>query len=161
MLSGCTTSCDHLYVHPRGTSGLIDAEIRAASDAGIRFHATRGSMSLSEKDGGLPPDDVVQEEDEVLADSERVVAAFHDQSAGAMTRVGLAPCSPFSVTPELMRDPQGNPQEIIIPKGKYAAVNYAIEPDASNASVRRESVQHRDAHFESEHRVPTSVPRRA
>lgn len=103
LLSGCTTSSDHLYVHPRGTSGLIDAEIRAAREVGIRFHATRGSMSLSEKDGGLPPDDVVQDEDEILADSERVVRAHHDPSPGAMTRVALAPCSPFSVTPELLR----------------------------------------------------------
>jgi len=103
LLSGCTTSSDHLYVHPRGTSGLIDAEIRAARDVGIRFHATRGSMSLSEKDGGLPPDAVVQTDEEILTDSERVVAAFHDPSPGAMTRVGLAPCSPFSVTPELMQ----------------------------------------------------------
>jgi cytosine/adenosine deaminase-related metal-dependent hydrolase len=103
LLSGCTTSSDHLYVHPRGHADLIAAEIRAARETGIRFHATRGSMSLSEKDGGLPPDDVVEDEDEILADSERVVAAFHDPEPGAMVRVGLAPCSPFSVTPDLMR----------------------------------------------------------
>jgi len=101
LLSGCTTSSDHLYVHPK--PGLIDAEVRAARELGIRFHATRGSMSLSEKDGGLPPDEVVQGEEEILADSERVVAAFHDPSPGAMVRVALAPCSPFSVSPELMR----------------------------------------------------------
>jgi len=102
LLSGCTTSSDHLYVHPRGASSLIDAEIRAAREVGIRFHATRGSMSLSEKDGGLPPDDVVQDDDEILADSERLVSTYHDRSAGAMVRVALAPCSPFSVTPTLM-----------------------------------------------------------
>ena len=102
LLSGCTTSSDHLYVHPRGRERLIDAEVKAAGEVGIRFHATRGSMSLSKQDGGLPPIEVVQDEDEILADSERVVRAFHDPSPGAMVRVGLAPCSPFSVTPSLM-----------------------------------------------------------
>ncbi len=102
-LGGCTTSTDHLYVHPRGGGQLIDAEIVAAGEVGLRFHPTRGSMSLSEKDGGLPPDSVVQEDDEILADSERLVTTFHDRSPGAMVRVALAPCSPFSVTPELMR----------------------------------------------------------
>ena len=103
LLSGCTTSSDHLYVHPRGRQGLIDAEIHAARDVGIRFHATRGSMSLSVEDGGLPPVDVVQDEDEILADSDRLVRAFHDAAPGAMTRVGLAPCSPFSVSTSLMQ----------------------------------------------------------
>ena len=102
LLSGCTTSTDHLYVHPRGQSRLIDAEIRAAVELGIRFHPTRGSMSLSEKDGGLPPDDVVQSDDDILADSERLIAAFHDPSPGAMVRIALAPCSPFSVSTSLM-----------------------------------------------------------
>ncbi len=102
LMSGCTTSSDHLYVHPRGHDRLIDAEVQAAGELGIRFHATRGSMSLSEKDGGLPPDHVVQQDDHILADSERVVSAFHDPSPGAMVQVGLAPCSPFSVTPKLM-----------------------------------------------------------
>ena len=102
-LGGCTTSTDHLYVHPRGAGDLISAEIRAAQELGMRFHPTRGSMSLSEKDGGLPPDSVVQEDDEILADSERLVAQHHDRTWGAMVRIALAPCSPFSVTPELMR----------------------------------------------------------
>ena len=102
-LGGCTTSTDHLYVHPRGGGDLITAEIRAAQELGMRFHPTRGSMSLSEKDGGLPPDSVVQDDDEILADSERLVAQHHDPSWGAMVRIALAPCSPFSVTPELMR----------------------------------------------------------
>jgi cytosine/adenosine deaminase-related metal-dependent hydrolase len=102
-LGGCTTTTDHLYVHPRGAGDLISAEIAAAVELGMRFHPTRGSMSLSEKDGGLPPDSVVQDDDEILADSERLVAAHHDPSWGAMVRIGLAPCSPFSVTPELMR----------------------------------------------------------
>jgi cytosine/adenosine deaminase-related metal-dependent hydrolase len=102
-LGGCTTSTDHLYVHPRGSGDLISAEIAAARELGVRFHPTRGSMSLSEKDGGLPPDSVVQDDDEILADSERLVALHHDPSWGAMVRIALAPCSPFSVTPELMR----------------------------------------------------------
>ena len=102
-LGGCTTSTDHLYVHPRGGGDLITAEITAARELGFRFHPTRGSMSLSVKDGGLPPDSVVQRDDEILADSERLVALHHDRSHGAMVRIALAPCSPFSVTPDLMR----------------------------------------------------------
>src|SRR6266581_2304628 len=102
-LGGCTTTTDHLYVHPRGSGDLISAEITAARELGVRFHPTRGSMSLSEKDGGLPPDSVVQDDDEILADSERLVARHHDPSWGAMVRIALAPCSPFSVTPGLMR----------------------------------------------------------
>jgi cytosine/adenosine deaminase-related metal-dependent hydrolase len=101
-LGGCTTSTDHLYVHPRGGGDLITAEIAAARDLGLRFHPTRGSMSLSVKDGGLPPDSVVQDDDEILADSERLVTAHHDRSPRAMTRLALAPCSPFSVSTSLM-----------------------------------------------------------
>jgi cytosine/adenosine deaminase-related metal-dependent hydrolase len=102
-LGGCTTSTDHLYVHPRGGGDLIASEIAAAGELGMRFHPTRGSMSLSEKDGGLPPDSVVQDDDDILADSERLVSRFHDRSWGAMVRIALAPCSPFSVTSDLMR----------------------------------------------------------
>lgn len=101
-LSGCTTSSDHLYLHPHGAGDLLTAEITAARDLGVRFHPTRGSMSLSVKDGGLPPDDVVADDDEILAASEAAVAHHHDRSHGAMTRVALAPCSPFSVTERLM-----------------------------------------------------------
>ena len=101
-LSGCTTSTDHLYLHPRNGGDLLSAEIAAAKDLGIRFHPTRGSMSLSQKDGGLPPDDVVQEDDEILAFSKEAVEKHHDRSFGAMTRIALAPCSPFSVTKDLM-----------------------------------------------------------
>jgi cytosine/adenosine deaminase-related metal-dependent hydrolase len=102
-LGGCTTSTDHLYVHPRGGGDLISAEITAATELGMRFHPTRGSMSRSEKDGGLPPDSVVQDDEEILSDSERLVRLHHDRAPGAMVRIALAPCSPFSVTPELMR----------------------------------------------------------
>ena len=101
-LSGCTTSSDHLYLHPAGAGDLLTAEIEAARDLGVRFHPTRGSMSLSEKDGGLPPDDVVADDDEILAASDEAIARHHDRSHGAMTRIAIAPCSPFSVTEELM-----------------------------------------------------------
>lgn len=102
-LGGCTTTTDHLYVHPHGAGDLIGAEVLAATELGMRFHPTRGSMSLSVKDGGLPPDSVVEDDDTILAESERLVAAHHDRSWGAMVRIALAPCSPFSVTPTLMR----------------------------------------------------------
>lgn len=101
-LSGCTTSADHLYVHPKGAGDLLSAEIAAAREIGVRFHPTRGSMSLSEKDGGLPPDEVVGDDDEILAASEAAVATHHDRSHAAMIRIALAPCSPFSVTEQLM-----------------------------------------------------------
>ncbi len=104
MLSGCTTTTDHQYLFPRGTGRILDAQIEAARLIGIRFHPTRGSMSLSEKDGGLPPDSVVQDEDEILSDSERIIREFHDPKPGAMVRIALAPCSPFSVTPRLMKE---------------------------------------------------------
>ena len=102
-LGGCTTSTDHLYVHPRDGGDLVSAEIRAAQELGFRFHPTRGSMSRSQKDGGLPPDSVVQDDDTILAESERLVGAHHDPGPQAMVQVALAPCSPFSVTPGLMR----------------------------------------------------------
>ena len=91
-LSGCTTSTDHLYVHPAGAGDLLTASIAAAHDIGVRFHPTRGSMSLSEKDGGLPPDNVVQDHDVILAESKRMVELHHDRAFGAMVRVALAPC---------------------------------------------------------------------
>ena len=102
-LSGCTTSTDHHYIHPVRAGDLLAAEIEAAIDLGLRFHPTYGSMSLSQKDGGLPPDDAVRDEDDILAESERHVARWHDPSHGSMVRVALAPCSPFSVSPDLMR----------------------------------------------------------
>jgi cytosine/adenosine deaminase-related metal-dependent hydrolase len=101
-MGGCTTSTDHLYLHPRGAGDLLGAAIAAAAEVGMRFHPTRGSMSLSEKDGGLPPDHLVQDDDDILSASEEAVRRFHDRTHGAMVRIALAPCSPFSVTERLM-----------------------------------------------------------
>lgn len=105
LKTGCTTCLDHHYVFPRGREhGILDAQFAAADALGIRFHATRGSMDLSKKDGGLPPDSVVQTVDEILYDCEEAVRKFHDGSKYSMHQVALAPCSPFSVTGELLRE---------------------------------------------------------
>ncbi|MFQ5856581.1 MAG: 8-oxoguanine deaminase [Anaerolineae bacterium] len=102
MLSGCTTSADHLYIFPN--DARLDDTIRAAQELGMRFHPTRGSMSLGESQGGLPPDRVTEDEDDILRDTRRVIEAYHDPDRYSMCRVGVAPCSPFSVTPDLMRE---------------------------------------------------------
>jgi 8-oxoguanine deaminase len=102
LLSGCTTTTDHHYVFPAGLDDAIDIEAAAAQRLGIRVVLTRGSMNLSQRDGGLPPDSVVQDEDTILADSARLITRWHDKSPSAMVQIALAPCSPFSVTPSLM-----------------------------------------------------------
>jgi 8-oxoguanine deaminase len=101
MYSGCTTSSDHTYIWPNGSR--IDDQIQAASEMGMRFHAARGSMSVGEAQGGLPPDSVVEEEEAILRDSQRVIESYHDAERYAMLRIVLAPCSPFSVSPNLMQ----------------------------------------------------------
>ncbi|MGF1472854.1 MAG: 8-oxoguanine deaminase [Rubrobacteraceae bacterium] len=99
--SGCTTVFDHTYIFKNGSR--VDDQIAAAQEIGVRFHASRGSMSLGESQGGLPPDDCVEDEAEILEDSQRVIDTYHDPSRGSMIQIVLAPCSPFSVTPELLR----------------------------------------------------------
>jgi cytosine/adenosine deaminase-related metal-dependent hydrolase len=102
ILSGCTTASDHLYIYPN--DARIDDEIRAAREIGLRFHASRGSMSLGESQGGLPPDRVVEDEGDILRDTRRAIEEYHEAERYGMIRIVVAPCSPFSVTPDLMRE---------------------------------------------------------
>ncbi|MEJ2172475.1 MAG: 8-oxoguanine deaminase [Woeseiaceae bacterium] len=103
MLSGCTTASDHHYLFTDALSSAVDIQVEVAEQLGARVVLTRGSMSLGKSDGGLPPDEVVQSTDVILAESERLISRYHDSRPGAYTQIALAPCSPFSVTPELMR----------------------------------------------------------
>ena len=103
-LSGCSTVFDHHYVFPRGRTGLIEAEVQAALELGVRIVASRGSMDLGVSDGGLPPDELVEDIDAILADTERLVAELHEPDAGARVQIAVAPCSPFSVTKKLMTE---------------------------------------------------------
>lgn len=104
LLSGCTTAADHHYLFPDGLEQAIDVQVAAAAQLGLRVHLTRGSMSLGEAEGGLPPQSTVQSPELILADSERLVARYHQRGAGARVQIALAPCSPFSVTPAIMRE---------------------------------------------------------
>jgi cytosine/adenosine deaminase-related metal-dependent hydrolase len=103
-LSGCTTTTDHHYVFPRGAEGLLEAEIEVAAQIGLRFHPCRGSMDLGASGGGLPPDEIVEDPDDVLARTEQAVSRFHDARPGGMVRIAVGPCSPFSVSERLMRE---------------------------------------------------------
>ena len=103
LLSGCTTAADHHYLFPQGLEEAIDVQVQAVRELGMRAMLTRGSMSLGEADGGLPPQQTVQEAEVILADSERLIGRYHERGAGAQIQIALAPCSPFSVTPEIMR----------------------------------------------------------
>ncbi len=103
-LSGCSTSTDHHYVFPHGASGLLEAEVAAAGEVGLRFHPCRGSMDLGESSGGLPPDIVTEDRDTILSETEEAVMKWHDASRDSMLRIAVAPCSPFSVTSELMSE---------------------------------------------------------
>ena len=103
LMSGCTTVSDHHYLYPSGLENAMDIQVEEATRLGIRMTINRGSMSMSEKDGGLPPDSIVQDDDTILSDCERVLNAYHDRSEGAMIQVALAPCAPFTVTKNLMR----------------------------------------------------------
>jgi cytosine/adenosine deaminase-related metal-dependent hydrolase len=102
LLSGCTLSSDHHYVFPAGRQGIFEALVESARELGLRFHPCRGSMSLGKSAGGLPPDEVVEQEDRILADTESAVSRYHDPDSGSMCRVAIAPCSPFTVTQQLM-----------------------------------------------------------
>jgi cytosine/adenosine deaminase-related metal-dependent hydrolase len=104
VLSGCTTVFDHHYVFPRGRAGLVEAEVQAARELGVRIVASRGSMDLGVSDGGLPPDELVEQVDDVLAETERLAGSLHDAGAGARVQIAVAPCSPFSVTSRLMEE---------------------------------------------------------
>jgi 8-oxoguanine deaminase len=105
LLTGCTTTTDHLYLFPRGAQDdLVGIQVQAAADLGIRFCGTRGSMSMGQSQGGLPPDDIVEKDDSVLVSSEEVIRRYHDPSPFSMCQVHLAPCTPFNVTRELLRD---------------------------------------------------------
>ncbi|MBJ7602403.1 MAG: 8-oxoguanine deaminase [Candidatus Dormibacteraeota bacterium] len=104
LLSGCTLSTDHHYVFPAGRPGIFAALVESARELGLRFHPCRGSMSLGHSQGGLPPDHLVEQEDHILADTEAMIARYHDPAPGSMCRLVVAPCSPFSVSPQLMRE---------------------------------------------------------
>jgi len=138
-LSGCTTAFDHQYLWPNGSR--VDDQIEGAAPVGLRFHASRGSMSLGESDGGLPPDSIVEMPPAILEDSARVVATFHQPERGAMTRVVLAPCSPFSVTSDLMRETADLARDLQVTMHTHLAET-ADEEDFCLTRFDRRPVEH-------------------
>jgi len=140
-LTGCTTSTDHHYVFPRHGGDLLGAEIRAAKQIGLRFHPTRGSMNLGVSDGGLPPDDVVEGHDAILTASAAAIERWHDPLPGSMLRIALAPCSPFSVSGELMRDTAALARERGVRLHTHLAET-ADEGDFCQATYGRTPVQY-------------------
>lgn len=137
MKHGCTTCFDHHYVFPARAGDLIGAQFAAADALGMRFYASRGSMDLSKKDGGLPPDSVVQSVDEILKDSDDLIRRYHDPSPGAMHRVALAPCSPFSVSAELLRESAVLARE----RGVRLHTHLCETKDEENFMLAREGVR--------------------
>jgi len=138
LLSGCTCASDHQYFYTTGLESAMDIQAEEAERVGMRMTLTRGSMNLSEKDGGLPPDNAVQDEDTILADCERVIARYHDASEGAMLQVALAPCAPFTVTKRLMVDSAGLAEKHNCrlhthlaetrDENEYCLANYGVRP---------------------------------
>jgi cytosine/adenosine deaminase-related metal-dependent hydrolase len=120
-LSGCTTVFDHHYVFPHGRDGLVEAEVQAARELGVRIVASRGSMDLGASDGGLPPDELVEDVDSVLADTERLASTLHEQGEGAFVQLAVAPCSPFSVTRRLMEESAGLARRLGLPLHTHLA----------------------------------------
>ncbi len=132
--TGCTMTTDHHYVFPeKSTTGLIETQFKAAEEIGMRFHATRGSMSLGKKDGGLPPNSVVQLEEDILIDSERLIDKFQDNSKYSMRKIALAPCSPFSVTKDLMI----KSAELARKKGVMLHTHLAETLDEENFTIQK------------------------
>ena len=127
-LSGCTTVFDHHYVFPRGRTGLVEAEVQAARELGVRIVASRGSMDLGESDGGLPPDELVEDLDSVLADTERLAGDLHEVGPGAFVQLAVAPCSPFSVTGRLLEESAALARRLGLPLHTHLAET--VEEDA-------------------------------
>lgn len=124
LLHGCTTTSDHFYMLPRGSDAKIEAVLDAADELGIRIHLCRGSMTLGESQGGLPPDDCVEDDEDVLADCRRVLEQYHDAANYALRRIDLAPCSPFNCTRELLRD------TVHLARARRRSAAYALGRDA-------------------------------
>jgi cytosine/adenosine deaminase-related metal-dependent hydrolase len=148
--SGCTTTMDHHYLFPREGGDLLGASVQAAAEVGLRFHPTRGSMDVGQGAGGLPPDDVVESLDEILAETQEAIERFHDPSPGSMLRVGVAPCSPFSCSPELLTESAKLARSYVTPPGAGVRLHThlaetADEDDFCVERFGRKPVEHMDS----------------